>query len=155
VGQVNGRFLTPIDPFLLDGSDARAAAAFVNGRLAADDLVIAAPTLGWALHGRVADFQMAAAVEGTATPHLPADLPADRFAFDPRFATARFVVVDNLWHNWAQPHVPGVTAVLDTVSHTWPLVFSRGDVQIYENPETARPNAQLPAGRPYAAPAQW
>jgi hypothetical protein len=38
-----------------------------------------------------------AAYQGHLTPHLPADLPRDRFAFDPRFATARFVVIDPLW----------------------------------------------------------
>ncbi len=144
IGQVNGRFLSPIDPFLLAGPDARAAAAFVNGRLAADDLVIASPTLGWALHGRVADFQMAVAADGAATPHLPADLPPARLAFDPRFGAARFVVVDPLWRSWAQIHVPGLTAVLDAITHIWPEVFRAGEIQVYENP-AVRPG---PLARP-------
>jgi hypothetical protein len=65
--------------------------------------------------------------------HFPADVPADRFAFDPRYRSARFVVVDNLWRNWGAVHIPGVLRMLREVE-TWPLAFEAGAVQVYRNP---------------------
>ncbi|MCP5094736.1 MAG: hypothetical protein GY943_04205 [Chloroflexi bacterium] len=50
----------------------------------------------------MADFQLAAVAAGHNTPHIPADLPASWMVFDANYKQARFVVVDKLWHNWAQ-----------------------------------------------------
>jgi Dolichyl-phosphate-mannose-protein mannosyltransferase len=96
---VRDGFHTQIDPFLLDPASARQAAQFVNARTGPGDLVIASPGLAWLLSASAADFQMSIAFTGQETPHLPANLPADRFAFDPRYTQARFVIVDNLWRN--------------------------------------------------------
>lgn len=134
LAQARETFTTPIDDFLVAAADARAAAAFVNARLAPDDVVLASPAVAWQLSGRPADFQMAAAAAGLATPHLPADLPPVRFAFDPRFERARFVVVDNLWRNWAAVHVPTVDAWLRAMDN-WPIVFRAGAVSVYLNPD--------------------
>ncbi|MBL8056991.1 MAG: hypothetical protein JNK29_09855 [Anaerolineales bacterium] len=131
--QIREGFTTPIDPFLVNAADARAAAAFVNARIAATDVVIASPAVAWQLAGRPADFQMAVAAGGRATPHLPADLPADRWAFDPRFAPARFVIVDDLWRNWAAVHIPAVDAQLRAMDN-WPTLFQAGAVRVYSNP---------------------
>ncbi len=135
--QVGDRFLTDVDAFLLNPADARAVADFVNQQARSDDLVIASPGLAWLLRAHAADFQMAVAAEGRATPHLPADIPADRFAFDPRYTQARFVVVDNLWRNWAALHIPPVADVLRDVE-TWPLVFRAGEIEVRENPARGR-----------------
>jgi len=86
-------------------------------------------------NGRVADFQLAAVAAGYGTPHIPADLPAERQIFDADYRLACFVVVDKLWHNWAQFNVPGVAQMMQDVA-AWPLVFESGDVQVYENQET-------------------
>ena len=96
-------------------------------------MVIAAPTLAWALTANVADMQMPLAYAGRATPHLPADVPAERWVFNPAYQQARFVIVDNLWHNWAQPNVAGVAGMLNEVE-TWPVAFRAGDVVVYQNP---------------------
>lgn len=128
---------TAIDPFLAPGADARAAAAYVNARLQPGELVLASPAVAWLIDGQAADFQMAAAAaasgEAAATPHLPADLPPQRWAFDPRFGRARFVIVDNLWRNWAAVHVPGAKEMLDEVT-TWPLRLQSGPVHVHERP---------------------
>jgi hypothetical protein len=105
----------------------------VNQIIQPDDVVIASPALGWLLDGQVADFQMAVLADGRATPHLPADLPPDRLAFNPHFQQARIVISDNLWHNWAKFNVPGVSAMLNDVE-TWPLLFESGDIRVYERP---------------------
>jgi hypothetical protein len=89
--------------------------------------------VAWLVEGQAADFQMAAAAAGRATPHLPSNLPPQRWAFDPRFRRARFVIVDDLWRNWAAVHVPGVPQMFEELS-VWPLRLDTGGVQVYERP---------------------
>ncbi len=134
VRQVRDGFRTDIDGFLLDPIAAQAAAAFVNRQAEVDDLVIASPTLAWLLNVQVADMQMPSAYRGQATPHLPADVPPDRWEFNPSVERARFVIVDNLWSNWAIPNVPGVADMLQELEK-WPIVLRSGEVVIYRNPE--------------------
>ena len=132
VGVVNGRLTTAIDPFLLPAADVEAVTAFVNERIQPEDLVIGSPTVVWMVNGRSADFQMMVAADGVATPHLPANLPPDRWAFDPTIQQAKFVIVDPLWRRWAVPHVPGVVDTLKELE-TWPIVFESGEIQVFEN----------------------
>ena len=134
VEQVRDGFRTDIDGFLLDPMATQEAAAFVNQRTASSDLVIASPILAWMLHARVADMQMPLAYRGQATPHLPANVPRERWAFEPNVELARFVIVDNLWRNWAVPNVPGVADMLQEIA-TWPIVLRSGEVMVYQNPE--------------------
>ncbi len=90
VGQINDHLPTSIDPILLNPTDTRAAADYVNAALDPEDLVIASPGVAWLIEGQAADFQMAIAASGQATPHFPADVPADRWAYDPQYEGARF-----------------------------------------------------------------
>ncbi len=131
--QVRAGFKTSIDPFLVNSTDAERVVNYLNVRTGATDLVIASPALAWALDAQVADMQMPIAYSGQATPHLPADVPADRWAFKPDDHRARYVVVDNLWRNWAAPNVPGVVEMLTEVEK-WPLVFKAGEIEVYQNP---------------------
>jgi hypothetical protein len=133
IDQVDGQFKTAIDSFLIDPFDAQQAADYVNQRTQHADVVVASPGVAWLIDAHVADFQMSIAFNGEATPHLPADLPRDRFAFDPDYHRARFVVVDNLWRNWGIPNVNGVEAILTDVEE-WPLVFKAGEIEVYRNP---------------------
>lgn len=131
--RVQGTFGTAVDPFLINGADARAAAGFINAHLQPGDVVIASPAVAWLVQGNTADFQQAIAATGQATPHLPGDIPPDRFAFDPTYIRARFVVVDNLWHNWAAFNVPGVGEMMWVVGR-WPLLYDADEIKVYENP---------------------
>lgn len=131
--QVTTHFQTDIDPFLIEANSAQAAAAFVNAQVKGDDLVIASPAVAWPIQSNVADFQMSIAYSGQATPHLPANVPAERWAFDPRYSQARFVIVDNLWRNWAVPNVAGVREMLIDVE-TWPLALKTGQISVYAKP---------------------
>ncbi len=133
VDRVRGNFGTVIDAFLIDPEDAQRVAEFVNEQTYAGDVVIASPAVAWLFQANAADFQMAVAATGRATAHLPADIPADRFAFDPRITQARFVVVDNLWRNWGAVHMPEVDTLMRQVE-TWPLVFAAGELAVYRNP---------------------
>jgi 4-amino-4-deoxy-L-arabinose transferase-like glycosyltransferase len=133
MGQVNNSFNTDIEPFLVEPQDARKAAAYVNAHAEAGDVVIASPSLAWLLQAQTADLQMSMAASGQATPHLPADIPASRFAFDADYRNARYVVVDNFWPNWAVHNVPGAGQMLETVAE-WPFVFRAGAIEVYCNP---------------------
>jgi hypothetical protein len=73
---------------------------------------------------------MAVAADGQATPHLPANISPERFAFDPRFTTARYLIVDDLWRNWAAVHVPEVDALLAALDNQ-PPEFESGRVRVY------------------------
>jgi 4-amino-4-deoxy-L-arabinose transferase-like glycosyltransferase len=131
--QVGTQFNLSIDPFLTNAADAQKTAAFLIPRLSPDDTVIAAPTISWLLPAQTADFQLMVAATGQATPHLPADIPADRYVFDPRYSHARYAIIDNLWRNWGVPNIPtldGITADIET----WPLVFQTGSIAVYANP---------------------
>jgi 4-amino-4-deoxy-L-arabinose transferase-like glycosyltransferase len=134
VNQINTHWNTAIEPFLIKADDARQAAAYVNSRTNANDVVIGSPPVAWLFDAQAADFQMAVAATGEGTVHVPPDVPADRFAFDPRYTGASFVVVDNLWRNWGAVHIPGVLRMLREVEE-WPLAFEAGAVQVYRNPD--------------------
>lgn len=138
IGQVRHGFSTSIDPFLINPDHARQAAELINSQTHPEDVVIASPGLAWLLDASAADVQMATVVAGHEAPNLPAGIPADRFAFDPHYGQARFVVVDNLWRNWAVWNVPGATAVLRHIE-TWPIVFEAGAIAVYENPDAGEP----------------
>jgi hypothetical protein len=115
VGQVVHGYQTEIDPFLLNPQDAREAAAFLNAQTQSDDVVVASPALAWLLTAQAADIQMSVASRGMPTSHIPSDIPADRFAFNPDYAQARYVAIDNLWRNWAVWHIDTVSDIIRTV----------------------------------------
>jgi hypothetical protein len=133
LNKVNSHYPTDIDSFLLDPQAAQQVSTYINQHTSDDDVVIASPGLGWMLDTNTADFQMTAAFAGFETPHFPANMPQERFAFDPRYQTARYVVIDNLWDNWGAVHTPAV-AIMREEAKTWPLVFESGSIRVYENP---------------------
>jgi hypothetical protein len=130
---VQTRLGTAIDPFLLDPTSARQASDFVNAFARDDDVTIASPGIAWRLRGDVADFQMIVAYTGQPTPHLPGDIPPERFVFTPSIEQARFVIIDNLWLTWGVVHVPGLDSIVHTVE-AWPLAFEAGAIAVYRNP---------------------
>lgn len=76
------------------------------------------------------ELLLATAVQGINTPHLPAELPSNRYAFNPHIQEAQIVVIDNLWHNWAQIHVPGVAEKMADLQTKIPI-FQSGDITVY------------------------
>jgi 4-amino-4-deoxy-L-arabinose transferase-like glycosyltransferase len=128
-------YVTEIDSFLINPGEARQVAAFINASLQPDEVIIASPSIGWQFYGHPADFQMAvAAANHVATPHLPADIPADRLAFNPDYRAARYVVIDNLWRSWGVVHIPGLSELVNDVQTNWSNVFALGQFVVYENP---------------------
>lgn len=137
---VQTRLPTAIDPFLIDPAAARGVRDYLEANANDGDLVIASPPIGWQLRDSInaADYQMSIAAEGVAGPHLPGDIPPERFAFDPRFERARFVVVDPLWRSWGVVHIPGLGAKLAEIEQSWGLAFAAGEgggaLLVYQRP---------------------
>jgi hypothetical protein len=131
--QARDKYSTEIDLFLINPGDARRVAEFVNSQIVPNDVVIASPGLAWLFQAHTADFQMSVAFNGQETPHLPANLPKSRFAFNPDYRQAHFVVVDNLWRNWAVWNIAGVPDMLSQMQN-WSLVFKSGEIEVYCNP---------------------
>jgi 4-amino-4-deoxy-L-arabinose transferase-like glycosyltransferase len=137
-GDIQRQLKTPAEALLVDQSEARQVAAYLNARTAADDLVIASPALAWLLTARVADFQLALAYEGKPTVHFPANIPPERFAYPISPDRARFVVIDPVWRNWAAVEMPEVAKLVAEVE-TWPVAFAAGEVTVYANPAVRTP----------------
>ena len=124
-------FSPRIDPVLVSPGDAGKTSEFINQHVRKDDLVIASPAVAWAFAANAADFQQSLAAVGIATRHFPADIPADRFVFNPSLSLAKYVVVDRIWRNWGAANMPEVAAMLDEVAD-WPQVFSAGEFTVYQ-----------------------
>jgi hypothetical protein len=135
-GDLYNGFHTPVDSLLLEPDAARAVAVYVNENIRTGETIIVSPTVGWMFHANTADFQMMVADAGVETLHLPGDIPQERFAFSPRYTDARFVVIDNLWKNWAVFNIPPLLAeIVSQIETGWGLVFEAGEIRVYENPE--------------------
>jgi hypothetical protein len=106
---------------------------YINDKVKNDDLVIASPALAWALQANAADFQMSLAYLGQETLHFPSDIPPDRFSYAADYHDAAYVIIDPIWTNWAAVNMEGVAVMVSDVSN-WPMVFSSGEISVYQNP---------------------
>jgi hypothetical protein len=97
-------------------------------------VVLASPTIAWLIEGDVADFQMAIAATGQATQHFPADIPSERFRFDPRLENADYVIIDSMWRGWASAQMPQVAQMVRVVEDGWIHEAPFGDFDIYRQP---------------------
>jgi hypothetical protein len=127
------QFNLPIDEVLVNASDAFETIELLNQQTDLEDVVLASPAIAWAVEANAADFQQAIAAKGLSTIHLPADIPRDRFNFDPTFENTSFVVVDPIWRNWAAEAIPEVGEMLNEVEK-WPVFSTVGEVLIFKNP---------------------
>lgn len=134
VSGVQTRLPTAIDPFLIAPVDAQTAATLINACTTAEDLVLASPSVAVLLDARAVDFQFAVSITGEDAVHLPGSTPRERYLFDTRLETARYVVVDNLWRNWGAVHIPGALRILQGVEADWRLVLRSGALEVYANP---------------------
>jgi hypothetical protein len=114
--------------------DAESVITYLNQHIRPGDVVLASPQIGWAIRGSVADFQQAAAYAHEKTIHFPPNVPRERFIFDPSVNNARYVVVDDLWRDWAVRWMPAVKAMVEQVEQ-WPLELEHGEYQVYRNPQ--------------------
>jgi hypothetical protein len=126
-------FETSIDAVLIDGTEARKVVDKVNKVINPNDLVIASPAIAWAIQSHVSDFQITLAIDGKRTEHFPTDIPLNRFSFNPRVDEARFVIIDDIWRNWAVVAMPEVSEIFEQIDE-WHIFLEVGDIVVYENP---------------------
>ncbi len=131
--QVTTTMQTSFDWALVDPLGARKVTTFVNQATITDDLVITSPNIAWLIKAHVADFQISLASRGEDTLHFPPGIPKNRFAYQADYVSAKFVIVDRLWRNWAVKMMPSVQAMLEKVQN-WPLVYQDGEYSVYRNP---------------------
>lgn len=113
--------------------DARDVIHWLNATCSREDVILASPTIAWAIRANAADFQQALSYEGVQTDNYGPALAHDRFAFAPSFENATFVVVDDLWRGWAVERMPPLRKYLDAIQ-TWPLLLHQGEFDVYRNP---------------------
>lgn len=118
-----------------DPAAARRVATFVDAHTTPVDVVLASPHVAWLFRAQTADLFQAAARGGAAVAFYPADLPADRFRFDPAIDRAAYVVTDDYWQVWAGVSPP--VARLAGIARSWPLVLADGEYRVYRNPGAA------------------
>jgi hypothetical protein len=115
-----------------DQESARAAAAYVNSKTTASDVVLVSPAVAWQYHALTADFFQAIARDGEAIAFYPAGMPPERFRFDPSTGSARYAVVDGFWDVWAGQN--GHVAALMAEVERWPLEWRSGAVRVHHHP---------------------
>ncbi|MGO8947141.1 MAG: ArnT family glycosyltransferase [Ktedonobacterales bacterium] len=134
-------FTTRQDAILGTPADAAAVSRYIFTHAHNGDLVLASPTLAWifdspdhAPETKGADILQTLAQSGESAAFYSAGLPSWRWTYTVSLASARYVVVDNLLRELAQPdELPALVQVLDRVQ-SWRLVFSRGQYAVYEQP---------------------
>jgi len=114
----------------LDTAQARSTVEYINGHSTANDIILASPAIAWALKGNVTDYQISLAFQGGKTPHFPRDIHKDRFLFNPTYTHATYIVVDNIWNNWAENSMPELAAIREYAERSQP-VFRTRDITVY------------------------
>lgn len=131
---------TALHPFLIKPDQARQVATFINTHTQPDDTVIASLAIAWLLDAQAVDFTTGPAQLIDDHVHFWAvggyvELPLRRIAYDPRYTSAHYVIVDNLWYTWGIHDAEGVWEMFNDVIDTWPVVFQTDTITIYENPD--------------------
>ncbi|MFH0793466.1 MAG: hypothetical protein V2A74_05475 [bacterium] len=119
--------------------DAKAAAEFVNERIAPDELVIATEAMWPFLKGRFASPPQALAYVGKKCDFYDYDIPKERFTYDCDPAHARFVIIDNISDNVMKtpdgsPHEAWRNYLRDLTANSSP-VFKQRVYRVYEFPQ--------------------
>ena len=114
--------------------DAENTIAYVNRHITPDDVVLAPPHVAWMVNGQVADFQQAVAYTGGETQNYPSDLDRSRFLFNCSVQNATYAVLWDGWREWAGGEMPDVDVVFRVIE-SWPVVYERGEWQVFANPK--------------------
>ena len=114
----------------LDFEQAKSTAEYINAHSTASDIVLASPAIAWALKGNVTDYQISLAYQGYETPHFPRDIPKGRFRFDPTYTNATYIVVDNIWKNWAENRMPQLIQMREYGERSQ-VVYQTEDIAVY------------------------
>lgn len=108
--------------------EAEQAANYINAHTVPDDLVLASPAIAWAIHSNTADYQ-------TSIFHVQNQIPDTHFRYKDDYLHAKFIVVDNIWKNFAEYNTPDLVKVR-RYAEQFPLVFKTDSISIYQAQKT-------------------
>jgi hypothetical protein len=117
----------------INPADARRVAAHINSVAGDTEVVIGSPAFIWMVEDNGAGFQQSLASMGEDTMHYPASMPSNRFAFDPNWRKAEYIVIDPVILNWGARMMPAATEMVTEV-RSWPIEISYGEMTVFRNP---------------------
>lgn len=137
---LSGNVTTRITPWVISSpGNYDEAAKWLNERTTPDDLVITYWTLGWLLKCRTADVLTACAWSGRpAGDYFPTPPSRERFRWNADIQSAKYFVLTDLDFRWALAQGEAMKAVEQAGVPGWPVVFSCGTTQVFENPRFLR-----------------
>ncbi|MEN6298707.1 MAG: glycosyltransferase family 39 protein [Anaerolineaceae bacterium] len=122
------------NPVLLNVEDATAVVNFVNNHTATNDLVIASPAIGWAIHANATDYVISLAYTGKQNLFFPTDIPRTRFRFNADFRHAKYIIVDNIWKNSFELNMPAMDSLNNEVE-TMTIAYRTSTIIVYQRQE--------------------
>jgi hypothetical protein len=132
LGELNGELNTPMNSFMVNYSEAKLASEYVNNRVNSENLVIASPAVAWMINSNHVDFQISNSYIGFPSIHLPNNIPLDRFQFNSDYRIAKYIIVDNLWTDYAIHNNIYIRAMYEEIIN-WPIVWSGEKIKVYKN----------------------
>lgn len=130
-------FYRQIDLVLVRNPEgALAVTDYVNRQVDPEDIVVASPHIAWRVKANATDFEQFMAYQGLFSVNYGEEgVPPERFAFAPLLENTKFVIVDNMWEEWAIPYeMPVLEKYLQIIQSSWELVLKQGDFKVYRNP---------------------
>ncbi|MBU1627618.1 hypothetical protein KKB18_09650, partial [bacterium] len=110
------------------------AAEYLNKNCSNNSFVMTSITAGFFLDCPHASLLQSAAFMGYKTVFFSETPDKSRFYFDLTYSKAKYFVVLDVDRNWTLT-LPGVTDIVKSIrKEKWKLVFKKGEVEIYENP---------------------
>lgn len=115
--------------------EVEAASAWLNERLAPEDLVICHQNIGWLLNSRTADLMQATAWSGRSTFTFESNPDKQRFRYPIGLRDAKFVVLGDIDQRWtlAQPNVSWIVEEMSKLR--WTVVWKGENYVVVGNPD--------------------
>lgn len=141
VAGLGSTLATRQDAALGSPAGAAAVARYVTTHAQPGDLVLSSPEIAWMFDApdghaalRAGDLLQALAQQGQPAAFYATNLPRSRWAYDVSLASARYVVVDDLLRQLAQPGQVDALAPVLALVERWHSVYTNGQYTVYERP---------------------
>ena len=124
-------YKTDLEPLLADVSEAQAVVNYLNSHSNPEDVILVSPSIGWALKANAVDYHISLAYMGLSTTFFPNNVSHNRFRFNPEYAKAKYIVIDNLWKNWGEQNLSDLI-MLRRFAESFRVVFKTSNISIYQ-----------------------
>jgi hypothetical protein len=124
-------YANDLEPVLADSSEASEIVNYINNNSDPNDLIIASPSIAWALKGNATDYHITLAYMGLSTTYFQNDVSHNRFRFNPSYPNAKFIIIDNLWMNWGEENLKDLVTIRH-FAEQYPVVFKTKQILVYK-----------------------